>query len=131
MARLEEGHSEGLLRAIGTARLPRRAASPFLRFVSSTKPHLWITTRPAQRKRDEARARKLVRQGHVVTLLSLSPSALYHRVAFTEEGVWQQTGGLLGRSERDQPLVSFHRRKVRSRTERERVTFTRGDAIDT
>lgn len=130
MARLEEGHSAGLVRAIGTARLPRRAASPFLRFVSSTKPHVWITTRPARRKRDEARALKLVRQGHVVTLLSLSPTALYHRVAFTEEGVWRQTGGLFGRSERDQPLVSFHRRKVRSRTERERVTFTRGDAID-
>ena len=129
MARLEQGHSEGLVRAIGTARLPRRAASPFMRYVPSTKPHVWITTRPARWKRDEARALKLVRQGHVVTLLSLSPSAFYHRVAFTEEGVWRQTGGLFGRSERDQPLVSFHRRKFRSRTERERVTFARGDAI--
>ena len=130
LARLSEGHAAGLTRSIKAKQLPRQSASPFMRFVGSVKPHIGIFTRPARVRRDRERAQKLVEKGYVVTLLSLSPSALYHRVSFTEAGVWEQSGGLFGRSERDQPLFRLSPRRSRNRNEMERVTFTRGDAID-
>ena len=130
LARLSEGHAAGLTRSIKATPLPRQSASPFLRFVGSAKPHIGIFTRPARVRRDRERAEKLVEKGHVVTLLSLSSSALYHRVSFTGAGVWEQSGGLFGRSERDQPVFRLSRRGSRNRNEMERVTFTRGDAID-
>ncbi|WP_422075667.1 glycosyltransferase family 2 protein [Tranquillimonas rosea] len=42
-----------------------------------------------------------VMRGVPATVLRLSPTALYHRMSYTSEGYWLQTGGWLGRSVRN------------------------------
>ncbi len=52
-------------------------------------------------------------QGRVVTVICLAPSPRAHRVAFTDHGIWLQTGGLFGWSTREGPrlrLAPFTRR---------------------
>ena len=56
-----------------------------------------------------------VAAGNVATVLRLSPTALFHRVVFSQHGYWRQTGGLFGRAERSEPafrMVSFRRRQA-------------------
>ena len=43
-------------------------------------------------------------EGATVTLMALSRTALYHRLRFRPDGIWEQTGGQFGRSERNQRL---------------------------
>lgn len=45
--------------------------------------------------------------GASVHVLRLTPTALYHRRQYIEPGVWLQTGGLFGRSERSGPLFRW------------------------
>ena len=64
--------------------------------------------------------------GDVVSMFRFSPTALYHRVRFDPAGYWEQTGGLFGRAERNEPLFrlqSFSRRLSR---EVRRVAKVRG-----
>lgn len=56
-------------------------------------------------------------EGDVVTVIILSPTALYHRRYFHDDGFWVQCGGLFGRSERSDPLVKAYR--FRDRVARE------------
>ncbi len=72
-----------------------------------------------QRKRLSADARQIVAGGGVAHVLCLSPGTLYHRRRFAECGFWLQTGGLFGRSHRDEPIVSVARLKSRARAEAE------------
>ena len=71
------------------------------------------------------RARRMVRDGHVVTLILLSHTALFHRVQFHSDGYWVQRGGLFGRSDRDSRLVRAFSFRRRIRAERERVAVQR------
>ncbi len=64
--------------------------------------------------------------GDVVSLFLFSPTALYHHVTYRPEGVWEQSGGLFGRSDRSEALFrveSFPRRLAR---EVARVAKVRG-----
>jgi hypothetical protein len=56
----------------------------------------------------------------VVTLLLLSPDARTHRLRFVEPGVWEQRGGILGRSDRTTPRPGWalFRRRVQAETRR-------------
>ena len=73
-----------------------------------------------------SQARAAVAAGKVVTVLRLSPTALYHRVRFTAEGYWEQVGGLFGRSDRDQPVFTLWRFSRRVRAESARWGRLRG-----
>jgi len=56
-------------------------------------------------------ATDLVNLGRTVTAFRFSPTALFHKVQYTDQGYWLQTGGLFGRSERTGPLfqrIRFH-----------------------
>lgn len=64
--------------------------------------------------------------GNSVTLFRFSPTALYHRVSFSPEGIWEQTGGLFGKSDRDQPLVRPRSFAARVREEAARLRLLRG-----
>ncbi|MCB1313454.1 MAG: glycosyltransferase [Sedimentitalea sp.] len=82
-----------------------------------------IAGRSWSRRNLHRRALAALVEGTNVTLMRFSPTALYHRVTFCGDGYWKQTGGLFGRSERDQRLFalwSFGRR-VRAETDRVRV----------
>lgn len=50
-----------------------------------------------------------VLRGDTVRLFLLSPTALFHRVAFLPDGYWLQRGGLFGKSRRSDPYFRFWR----------------------
>ncbi|MFT7592843.1 MAG: GT2 family glycosyltransferase [Paracoccaceae bacterium] len=65
--------------------------------------------------------------GMVVTVIRLSPTALFHRVSFAQGGYWEHTGGLFGRSERTQNLFSFWSFPRRVQAETARIDTVRGN----
>jgi GT2 family glycosyltransferase len=68
-----------------------------------------------------AEAERRVREGARVSLFLLEPTPRAHRVAFTDGGWWEQTGGLYGRSDRDMPRFQAWRLRSRLYAEVERV----------
>jgi GT2 family glycosyltransferase len=71
------------------------------------------------------KAAKAVADGDIVTLFRFSPTALPHRVRFHEDGWWEQSGGLFGRSVRDAGLPSLQGFRNRVRKEWARVALLR------
>lgn len=84
-----------------------------------------ITGRIWSRTALRRQARADVASRAVVTVVRLSPTALYHRVAFQDAGFWEQTGGLFGKSDRAQPLFKWWRFRDRVAAEVERVSVVR------
>jgi hypothetical protein len=78
----------------------------------------------AGRLRAEARARAAA--GETVSLFLFGPSPRKHRVRFDAAGFWEQSGGLFGRAERDEPVVRLMRFSTRLRRECARVAPQRG-----
>ena len=64
--------------------------------------------------------------GQRVSLFSFSFTPFRHHIKFTDDGVWFQTGGLFGRTERNQPLVRWCRFAKREKDEIARVAIARG-----
>lgn len=126
MRRLDDGYAAGLVRPITPAQLPIHPASPFHRFPSQLRKSTMIVTRPAHARADRAKAARRVRGGEIVTLLNMSPTALFHHVRFEGDGVWVQYGGLFGRSDRAAPLFRLTTRARRAEKERKRVALQRG-----
>ncbi len=132
---LEPGDIEPLLAGLraGMARgsradlrpLPPLAppAQPFLRFrePGARRRSVRVAGRFWQARRLAAKARALVASGTVVTVIRLSPSALYHRVRFTPAGYWLHSGGVFGRAERSEPLVRLTGFQARAEREWRRV----------
>ena len=73
-----------------------------------------------QRLEDEARAAVIA--GETATVLSLSPTALYHTLRFGEDGIWRQIGGQYGRAERSGPLFRLATLKRRIALEGRRLS---------
>lgn len=115
LATLRAGWEDGLSRPLAPLGPLASDAPPFLPFAAEP-PFRGMTVlagRGWQAPRLRREAVRRVRAGERVTLFLFSPTALYHRVRFTPDGVWEQSGGLFGRSERSQPLfraVGFRRR---------------------
>lgn len=63
--------------------------------------------------------------GRAVSLFLLSRTALFHRVRFNPDGYWEQTGGLWGRSDRNDPLFRFWRLNKRVMREKQRIGAAR------
>ena len=88
--------------------MPKLAcAANFKTFATSTHdvPTQFLTGRPWQRKQLMAQAQSMLAMGQRAHIFVFSPTALFHRIDFTEAGVWVQAGGIFGRSDRNQPLV--------------------------
>jgi GT2 family glycosyltransferase len=126
MQGLEEGHTEGLKRSLGAPHLPRQPISAFAPFPARRRASRMMLTRPRDLKEARKEAAARASAGEIITLLNLSPTALYHHVRFSEAGVWEQHGGLFGRSDRDMPLFSYWTRAKRAARESARVTGRRG-----
>ena len=71
------------------------------------------------------RAARLAEEGHIVTLFLFGPSTRYHRVRFTPDGIWEQSGGLWGRSVRSDPLIQLASFRSRVAMETNRVADQR------
>ncbi|MFP7569637.1 glycosyltransferase family 2 protein [Marivita sp. S2033] len=106
MSELEHGYRTGITRYPDDR--------PDLNFVdhrsmeqapARSKPDLYLTGRPLARRRTDTEARKLVQDGHRVTVFEYSRTAMYHHVMFTEGGYWRHTGGIYGRELRGEPLL--------------------------
>ncbi len=95
----DAGWAEGMTRAPAQHPAPP-APPPFLRFPTGPRPHRVIQVRSWRAQAGRAAAAQAVRDGAIVSLYILSPTALFHRVRFTESGVWEQTGGQFGKSDR-------------------------------
>ncbi|EEW26501.1 glycosyltransferase family 2 protein [Rhodobacter ferrooxidans] len=110
MHSLQAGLAAGETRPLG-AQLPLKTSDSGLLPLPGTgpRPGRVITGRSWQRGRLEAEARAAADRGAVVTLIRLSPTALFHSLRFDADGIWRQTGGLFGRSDRQQPLVRLWR----------------------
>lgn len=123
----DAGWREGLAMAGAPApdlRVPGGSFQPFKS--KATGRHVVIAARPWGASRARATAKQRAAEGDTVTVMILSPTAIYHRVAFQAEGYWLQRGGLFGRSLRSDPLFRFWRFRDRVRREADRVASVRG-----
>ncbi|MBM1633005.1 glycosyltransferase [Sulfitobacter mediterraneus] len=126
MQRLNDGYAEGSIRAIASTSFPRHPVSGFQGFPARRRPTIVIRSRPIRFAKDYQSAVNRVKKGDIVTVMSLSPSAMFHKVLFTKDGVWLQKGGLFGKSDRDAPLFRLTSRSRRLEKERSRVARQRG-----
>ncbi|EAQ03930.1 putative glycosyltransferase [Pseudooceanicola batsensis HTCC2597] len=113
-ARLAAGIEAGRSRTLYPLPGLPHSSEPFLPFrTRATGQSITLAGRPLSRRRLRAQAAARAAGGATVSLFILSPTALFHRVRMTRDGVWEQTGGIWGRARRDEPLVratSFRRR---------------------
>lgn len=126
MQRLDLGYAEGQTRRIEAQKLPAHPASAFKPFPAKLRPASMLTCRLTSLRKRRAEAAERVREGENITLLSLSPTGLYHHLRFEDDGVWVQRGGLFGKSDRNQPLFRLTTLGRRAREERRRVAEIRG-----
>jgi GT2 family glycosyltransferase len=126
LAGLEAGIAEGLAREIDPL-LPIGPPPEEFRPLPGTGPRPvrllsgWIWQGPGLARAAAAQAAA----GAVVTVVRLSPTPAYHRLRFTDQGYWLQTGGVWGRSLRQRPLVQPWRMRSRVRAEATRLAAAR------
>ncbi len=123
MRTLEAGIAEGAVRGFGGLASIGRPTGAFLRFMPDPpfRGSRMLAGRVWQARRLRAEAARQVALGERISLFLFSPTALYHRVTFTASGVWEQRGGLWGRSERREAIFSASGFAARVRREVERV----------
>ena len=64
--------------------------------------------------------------GASVSLFVFSPTTLFHRVHMTKAGVWEQQGGLWGKSDRSGPILQLTTFRSRLNRELRRISVPRG-----
>lgn len=69
--------------------------------------------RPRTLDRMKQDAALCIAQGQRASIFAFDSSARFHRVWFEEPGIWVQSGGLFGKSDRDDPLLAVWRRSRR------------------
>ena len=126
MNRLDAGYEDGQHRNFGAAQLPRHAMQPFRPVEFRRREAKFTSVRGIRATAAIEAAVARVAAGSIETVLVLSPTALFHSVQFTLDGVWVQRGGLFGRANRDEPLFRFTTFRRRSQRERARIAAVRG-----
>lgn len=126
MKSLARGLDEGRSRTFHTLPPLVRAADGFRAFPgrAGAKSDVFAG-RPTSHKARMDAARAHVEAGGIATVLTLSPTALYHHVRYSDDGIWVQRGGVFGRAERHQPLFRLTGFAKRRRTEVARVADVR------
>lgn len=130
MRGLDAGYAAGQQRDILPNVVPDRPLRAFHRFPAPRRPGIFLPARPLNFKKTYGKAVQRVKSGENVTMLSLSFSAVFHKVLFTKDGVWLQKGGVFGKSDRKAPLVRLTSRSRRLENERSRVARQRGLRAD-
>jgi len=126
MRDLDAGIDAGRIRALAVLPPIPPAQAPFLPYPGNTGTiHQLLAGRGRHSRRLRRRARELVAEGHLVTLFLFSPTALYHKMRYHEDGYWEQRGGLFGRADRTAPLVQLTGFSARVTAEQERLKTVR------
>lgn len=123
---LSDGRAEGAKRGsenVVPLPLPEDEFRPYR--ADQRRSAVVIAGRFWSRRAMRLRARDLV-ASRCVTLIRLSPTALYHKMRFTTGGYWEQTGGLFGKSDRNQRVFTYWTFNRRVRFELDRVRAVRG-----
>ncbi|HAV07624.1 MAG TPA: glycosyl transferase [Rhodobacteraceae bacterium] len=131
MATLERGIAQGLSTGLSTGLEPLIAMPPsapsFSPFESlSTGQHHVLAGRFWRVRSIRRDAERLAREGHIVSVFVFSRTFLFHSVRYLAPGIWWQSGGLWGRSERKFSRRQFHLFTKRVDIERVRVARARG-----
>ncbi len=126
MADLARGYEAGQSRPLGALGQIPHPALGFHPFPSraGTTPAV-IAGRRWNARRLRRKAAELVEQGQNVSLFVFSRTTLFHKVRFHEDGYWEQTGGLFGRSLRDQKLFRLTSFGARLKAEKRRLAEQR------
>lgn len=120
----DAGWANGLSRGFGEKSVfPVPAFAGFIGQMTSGR--RVITGRFWQRRRKMALAKAAIKNGQHVTVILLSLTARRHRVVFTRDGVWLQTGGQFGQSNPSEPRIQFWRALQRFHYEKARVLQVR------
>jgi GT2 family glycosyltransferase len=126
MKRLDLGYADGQHRKEVPTKLPKHGIDPFRRFSAVPRQAKMIVSRPFTATVDRNRALRELAAGHIVTLLIISPTAIFHQLSFANDGLWVQAGGLFGKVERTDKLISFASRVTKAEREMRRVALQRG-----
>lgn len=98
----DAGWAEGLKRT--PAQHPQFSnPPPFVPFGAQSRTHKVISARSWHEAKALMAAKQAVADGQIVSLYLMSPTGLFHRRQFDENGVWIQTGGQFGKSDRSDP----------------------------
>lgn len=121
LASLATGWDDGMSRPVSA--LQSLTQSPDLLPLPNTgpKPGCVITGRFWQKPRLLHNAAKATAAGQIVTVLCLAPSPRAHRMEYTAQGFWLQSGGLFGWSTRQGPRLRFRMFKKRIAEEIHRI----------
>lgn len=124
---LQDGGKEGLCRDIGDLPPIPHSDAGFCPYPGRPKaPRKVLSGRFWQARRLRREATELARTGAIVSMFIFSPTLRYHKVTFTHAGVWEQTGGRFGRSDRTQSLWRYRKFSERVREETARTSLVRG-----
>ncbi len=121
----DAGVSEG--KAVETTRMLRRFEDP-LAYAGRRRTEWHHTTfggRTTKRQEVFEHAQAAHAEGAIVTVVLLSRTSLYHRIGF-EDGFWVQRGGVFGRSDRSESLITLTTANKRFEREVARVSRQRG-----
>ena len=131
MQSFDQGVAEGLAANLVDLGPVESANLPFLKFHAdpASLGHTALIARWYNLKKVVAQAISLRNAGHRVTIFRYSLTAVFHRVRFGDDGIWFQSGGLFGRSDRDDPLFRLIRKKVRTDREMGRLRGLRDPVL--
>lgn len=125
LARMDHGYTQGIARSRGGGQVSRSPVARFKAFPSTARSSIVLSGRSWQRKVLSAEARERAAAGQIVTLILLSPTTLFHHVRFASEGFWEQSGGVFGKSNREDPLLRLTSFAERVKREVSRVSAQR------
>ena len=124
---LADGWAEGFAcRLPPLSALAPKAPDAFRPVPARKSAHLVITSRLLRRRRALERAEAAAASGAGSSVFSFSLTPVRHHVRMTDAGVWLQTGGQFGRSDRDSAWFRWCRFADRSKEEICRVAKQRG-----
>ncbi|WP_136636223.1 glycosyltransferase family 2 protein [Pseudooceanicola onchidii] len=125
--RLAEGIAAGQQRPLTPLPDLGHSAAAFRPFETRIRqPSVTIAGRIWQGRRLRAQAAAKAAQGACVSLFLLSHTTRRHRVRMRPDGVWEQTGGLWGRSDRRTKIMRLTTFRKRISKEIQRISLLRG-----
>ena len=123
LAGLTDGIAAGRVRPITPLAAIAPATRPFLPFAAPEPgAPLHLAGRFWQRRRLAARAAEAVAEGRVVAVFRFGPSLRRHRMRFHPGGWWEQTGGIFGPAQREEPAFRYATFRARVAWEWARVS---------
>lgn len=123
----DHGVSEGLARNLTKLPPIPRSGSGFMAMPRPfSRSHIVLMGHRLNKRVRVSKAIEKVKQGHRASVFIFSTNARAHKIRFTDGGIWLQTGGLFGRSERSGKRAFLITRQKRLAREVKRLAKMRG-----